>query len=439
MGSLLSAISGQFAKVVTLGTLFPVLILSILNVMLVTPIFPNSALLQTQLKRIAGGETTWGAVALTFVVLVITGILYNLNIPIIRLYEGYPWQKSWIGTFLVRRQAKRLTEAQRLRSDSKKCLRRMLKVDPRNERVSALWTQYDALAFILNTELPGDEGDLLPTRLGNAIRSFELYSTSAYGIDAIVLWPRLIAKMDSAFASTIDEAKASFDFMLNCSFLSALTALSIVGIGLSKPTPLAWQNEAPWVWRAVFFGLIAIVFYEFSIGRAKAWGDQVKAAFDLYRLSLLDALGYKQKPVSYFEEMALWPKISSQLLFADSRESPLPYTSLPTRALALPPEIDLVITREFEPTLANGNIPVTIAIENKDRAQRTASAVKLIETVPEGFGYVVQTARASSGILRVCGLKPLEFAIDPIAPGTKIVVTYEIKSSSQSLASGSVQ
>lgn len=439
MGSLLSAISGQFAKVVTLGTLFPVLIISILNVMLVTSIFPNSELLQTQLKRIAVGETTWGAVALTFVVLVITGILYNLNIPIIRLYEGYPWQKSLIGALLVQRKKKRLTEAMRLRSDSRKCLRRMTKVDPWNERVPELWAQYDALAFMLNTELPGDEEDILPTRLGNAIRSFELYSTSAYGIDAIVLWPRLVAKIDSGFASTIDEAKASFDFMLNCSFLSALTALSIVGIGLSRPTPLAWQNEAPWVWRTVFFGLIAIVFYEFSIGRAKAWGDQVKAAFDLYRLPLLDALGYKQKPISYFEEIAIWSKISAQLLFADSRESPLPYTPLPTRATVLPPEIELVITREFEQILPNGNIPVTITIENKDRAQRTANAVKLIETVPEGFGYVLQTARVSSGILRVRDLKPLEFAIDSIASGSQIVVTYEIKSSSQSLASGSVQ
>ena len=35
MGSLLSAISGQFAKVVTLGTMFPVLIVSGLNLIFV--------------------------------------------------------------------------------------------------------------------------------------------------------------------------------------------------------------------------------------------------------------------------------------------------------------------------------------------------------------------------------------------------------------------
>src|ERR1700723_62574 len=433
MGSLLSAISGQFAKVVTLGTLFPVLIISILNLAIVTPIVPNSTLLQTQLKRIALGESTWTAVALTIVVVVFTGFLYNLNIPIIRLYEGYPWKGSWIGEQFVRRKKEQLREATLLRPSLRYLRRYFLKLGRTDHRTSDLGSQYGLLAEILNTSLPSDEGLLLPTRLGNVIRSFEHYSTPAYGMDAIVLWPRLLSKIDSAFASTIDEAKSAFDFMLNCSFLSLLTALGIVAIGLSRTTPLAWEKDVAWIWRAALFALISMASYQFSIGCAKAWGDQVKAAFDLYRLDLLKSLGYQKQPTSYVEEVAIWSKISAQLLFADSKESPLPYKYLPTRVIASPAGIELTIMREFGPTEPNGQIPVTITIKNGDRAQREAFAMKLIETLPDGFKYVPQTARTTTGTSRLSGIAPLELVIDdPLEPNALVVVSYDMKPPPQS-------
>jgi hypothetical protein len=429
MGSLLSAISGQFAKVVALGTLFPVLITSILNVLLVAPILPSGILLQDQLKKIAIGDEKWGAVVLTFVVVVITGILYNLNIPIIRLYEGYPWKNSWLGAIFLRGKKRRLRQSKTLLSAFSNLRRYLLKLNSSDPCLSELVTQQTALGLILNSELPSDESLLLPTRLGNTIRCFESYSSKAYGMDAIVLWPRLLSKIDSAFASTIDEAKASFDFMLNCSFLSLISALGIVIIGLSRPAALSLQNELPWIKRAVFFGLLGIVFYHYSVGRARAWGEQVKAAFDLYRLELLKALGYQQQPVSYVEEVALWSKISAQLLYAEFRESPLPYKDLPTRVIASPSGVGLKVTREFGKIEPNAHVPVSITIENCDRAQRKAVVSKLIETVPEGFKYVPETAQVSNGVIRVSSLTPLEFGIEPIAANMNVVVTYEIKSS----------
>ena len=428
MGSLLSAISGQFAKVITLGTFFPVLIVSILNVIFVTPLLSDAALLQIQLKKIAVGDDKWGAVALTFAVVVLTGILYNLNIPLIRLYEGYPWSDSWVGGLFIRGKKKRLLESRKLRLTLRHLRRYLLRLSPTDKYIPELGAQQTSLALILNTELPSQERHLLPTRLGNVIRCFEMYSSAAYGIDAIVLWPRLISKIDAPFASTIDEAKASFDFMLNCSFLCLITAFGIVTLGLSRPTVLTWQNQAPWIWRAVFFGLMAFTFYYFSIGRAKAWGEQVKSAFDLYRLSLLEVLGYKQQPLSFVEEVTLWTKISNQLLYPDSRELPLPYKET-TRVITLPPGIQLEIIRGYGRMVEQVRIPVTIQIKNTDPDQRQAVVAKIIETLPDGFKYVPDTARVSNGGLRVSSMTPLEFAIDPIAVNAKIVLTYEIKSS----------
>src|SRR2546427_8530481 len=106
MTSLLTSISGQFGKTVFLGTLFPVLIVAILNGVLTIPLLSFGPALQTQLKDVAIGEDKWGAIFLVFVVLVLTGFLYNLNIHIIRLYEGYAWKESWLGWLWMHRKKK---------------------------------------------------------------------------------------------------------------------------------------------------------------------------------------------------------------------------------------------------------------------------------------------------------------------------------------------
>jgi hypothetical protein len=51
------------------------------------------------------------------VTVLLTGVLYNLNIPIIRFYEGYPWQYSWTGDFLVKRRKKEFKRLSAARSD----------------------------------------------------------------------------------------------------------------------------------------------------------------------------------------------------------------------------------------------------------------------------------------------------------------------------------
>jgi hypothetical protein len=326
MGGLLSAISGQFAKAIILGTLFPVIICSALNIFLVAPLLPQTQSLPGQLLKIAFGEDKWGAVILTFVVLLITGLLYNLNIPIIRLYEGYPWADSTLGKYFVWREARRFKEASDLFTGASWVGPKLAAAVPGDPLVAELQQQRTDLAQVLNSELPESGDFVLPSRLGNVIRCFERYPRLAYGIRAIVVWPRLIAKIDSGFASTIDEAKTSFDFMLNISFLSALTACVVLVIGLAKQSALSWNGSGPWLWRATVFIALARVFYRFSIPRASEWGGQVRSAFDLYRFDLLKQLGYLRRPLTSQEEKALWGQISNQLLYVTTVKRPPPYS-----------------------------------------------------------------------------------------------------------------
>jgi uncharacterized repeat protein (TIGR01451 family) len=429
MGSLLSAISGQFAKMLILGTLFPVVIMSALNLWLIAPLLPLTKSLPGMVEKIAAGGQTWAAIVFTLVLFVLTGLLYDLNIPIIRIYEGYPWQGSLLGRACLYGQKRRLQKTQGLASDAKRLRQELTAADPGSPVISDLRGQETALALLLNTEWPDEEALLLPTRLGNVIRCFERYPFLAYGMDAIVLWPRLVAKIDPNFASTIDEAKTAFDFMLNLSFLSALTCVSALAIGLALPAPLRWCYASPWVWRALAFLTLAAAFYYLAVNRAQAWGEQVRAAFDLYRLDLLKALGYQQKPLTYQEERAIWFKISSQIQYANDRILPLPYEDPLTRVVAYPTDIPVEVRRSYKTQEANLRIPVVIELKNPDSA-RAVTALTVVDSLPDGYSYVADSVSVSSGGFEVRRVGPLEVFFGPIAAGGTLTLKYSMKPAS---------
>jgi hypothetical protein len=428
MGSLLSAISGQFAKFIVLGTLFPVIVVTALNLMLVVPLLPSSAQIPIHIEKIAVGDEKWQAVFLSFLVLILTGLLYDLNIPVIRFYEGYPWRGSLLGRSLLYFQKKRRNTAKalRLRGDE---VRRNSDANP--DQLEVVTGLRSRLGQFLNSELPDSESLVLPTRLGNVIRAFERYPAQAYGIDAIALWPRLIGKLDPAFAATIDEAKTSFDFMLNMSFLSGLTTLFILAIGIIFPLPLRWTFVWPLLGKLLFFALLTVVFYYLSVNRAHDWGSQVKSAFDLYRFDLLKALGYLQRPFSYQEERVLWSTISSQILFPDDRKAPLPYEQSPTRLIPFPSNISVSVDRKFIPAEDAQQISVYLTLINRD-SSRKVNSLRVIDTIPEGYSYVIGSAALStSGIgIRVTSLSPISFFVGSIAEGGTLELHYLLKPSS---------
>lgn len=428
MTTLLTSISGQFGKSVILGTLFPVLLISILNELILGPITPFGTAVHDQLRQIATGEDKWAAVALMFIVLFLTGILYNLNIPVIRVYEGYPWKDSYLGSVFTRGKKRQFSKAIPLRLALRYLRRNLLTLSIGGDLPKSLQSEQNALALYINTELPDREEFILPTRLGNVIRCFERYSFVAYGMDAIVLWPRLVAKIDAGFASTIDDTKTSLDFMVNSSFLCAVSSLAALIIGLFTRTPFTALSVFHWLWRMILFLALSVLFYGFSIGRAKAWGIQVKGAFDLYRFDLLKALGYQQPPLTFLEEKALWLRISNQLLYADSRERPIPYNNNPTRITASPVGVQLEVKRQVNAAAISGNVTVEITVQNKDT--RTADVVVLSEIIPDGFKCLVNSVHASAGAVSVSNLAPLEMVTGVIEPQTQVSLTYVIKPNS---------
>ena len=99
MTSILSSISGYFSRSLILGTFLPVTIFVVLSLLLLVPSLNADLSLAVVLEQLDTGKI----VGISFLTIVISGLLYNMSIPILRLYQGYPWRGSWIGAWFSRR------------------------------------------------------------------------------------------------------------------------------------------------------------------------------------------------------------------------------------------------------------------------------------------------------------------------------------------------
>jgi hypothetical protein len=444
VGSLFSAISGKFSTALILGTFFPVTVFVFLARVLWVPLLPGDfkpALLST----LSGLDDKWELLILTLTAIVLSGLLYNLNIPLMRLYEGYQWKETWIGRRKVdhHRAALRVLLAKReglfpLQTQLEEELDRLANVDPNDAQIPQLRRWIAAAEF--QEDLARREvfaffpkvSSVLPTRLGNAIRSFENYPERQYNMAAIEIWPRLISVVDTGYAETIDAAKAGVDFMLNSATLSALLALLLLTVGLIYPTPFSSRGTtAAWIAEIVALSIASWWFYVQSISASVSWGNLVRSAFDLFRGKLLEKLGYGYKPAKPTEERELWGAISRQLIGGDPPEGVEeipPYTKGVTllTSVSCTPDTGLQIARGVISLPNRIGTQVFVEVRYASPGQPVHDLV-IVDTVPVGFDYEWDSATASEGEVRVEGTNPYRFRLSHhLAPDSALQLSYRI-------------
>jgi len=419
MNSLLSALSGGFSKSLLLSTLLPVVVFVLLALVLVFPHVPGTV------AFVQGLDLERKLTAITPVVVLLTAILYHLNEPIIRFYEGYPWCDSWVGRWRTRVHRRKMDEA----NTQWKGLWTLLvtpeaQAHPDYGKVTDHWNEF---ARNLNTLYPDEPDAVLPTRLGNVMRSFETYPWRQYKMRAVTLWPRLSALLDDSHTEFMADAKTSLDFTLNSSLLCGVLSVLIAAVHLVFPAGLATARVlVPLaVELAVLCGL-AYFFYLAAIPRANAWGMTFKGAFDLFRGKLLESLGYRFKPDSLEEEQTLWAQISQRMILSDLTIDPLPpyekAKTLPTRVRVKPDNVEVAILRGTSRPAA-GSLEVTIQVRNLDPDQ-AADRVVVFDTLPEAWAYEWGSAAASAGTVQVTGFNPYRFKIASLAAGAEAQIKY---------------
>jgi hypothetical protein len=248
-------------------------------------------------------KDTFG-IAVTLVVIWLLGIaLMALNVPIYRLLEGYyDWNPvRW-----------RLADQQRVFDELSRKVEtsREAREEARQQRQPVNPAIQADLRMSLEQQaqtFPDRRDWVLPTKFGNRIRAFEVYSRVIYGLEAIEGWPRLLAVIPADYRQAIDEAKAQTDFWVNL-WLSGMLGV-VVYIALAASNRVL---PATWVPIACLIG--ALVAANFATATVRDWGMLVMSAFDLFRGDLAKKLGLTL-PSSFEEERQMWVFVSQVMEF----------------------------------------------------------------------------------------------------------------------------
>ncbi|MGW2513033.1 hypothetical protein ACWC0A_27285 [Streptomyces scopuliridis] len=195
-------------------------------------------------------------------VTLLTALLAAHRVTLLRWAEGY-----WPGRLGRRLGARRASRHERARAE--------LRGDVRAGSPDAYETLY------LHYPLPG--APVLPTRLGNVLRGAEDYPRTRYGIDAVLVWPRLFPLLPAPFTATFASSRARLDAAL------AVAALSLV-FTVAAPVCTVAVGGALWLAAVslVVGALSALTGYRAALTTAVVHGQQIRVAFDLYRGLLLD-------------------------------------------------------------------------------------------------------------------------------------------------------
>jgi hypothetical protein len=242
-----------------------------------------------------------GAVAV-FIGLLLSGFQY----PLVRLLEGYPFErlqhKRFVGPLYQQRMRRWQNEFDSLTDTLKK--------PPGRERTQA--------ALRLHRCFPAKRESVLPTEFGNVVRSFETHSRNRYCIDGITIWPRIEMLLTEQEKQQFDYASTDVMFFLNIQVL-------VIPVGLALATNAATQadNTPAAVVRGALIllatAVVCVLAWRASIGAARRWGSPVRAAIDLHRLELYERLGVKT-PTTFEEDRRIGLAVSRLLLYAE----PLP-------------------------------------------------------------------------------------------------------------------
>jgi hypothetical protein len=283
-GTALDKVAGYLDKRFVLTALFPALAFWLSALVLVGTQEGWSESLRWWHERDADEQRLLVVGAIAIVVLSASLLAVQVG-AITRLYEGY-WGDGAVGTVLV---APGLA-LQRRRFDALDLV--------------------DDVAFERRYRMfPRTREDLLPTRLGNVFRGAEKYpgDVGRYGIDAVFFWPRLHAVLGDSTRAALADARSSMDLLLTASALAL-----VFGVGSGAYLALASGPAVAWLLAVGGSLLIGWLAYRGTVSAAVVYAENVRAAFDLHRLDLLDQLGY-ERPTTLDEERAIWKALAQRL------------------------------------------------------------------------------------------------------------------------------
>jgi hypothetical protein len=155
-----------------------------------------------------------------------------------------------------------------------------------------------------------------PTSFGNVLSAISDRIFDTYGAELTATWTQMrqaVRKENADFLAEIDDDLAGFQSLLNVA--AVLVVFAIEGLVVA----LVLNSGSFWL-PATASLILAYVAYRGAVARLVSWGDQVTAAYDLYRPKLRELLGMG-KPLSAEFEKRQFEALSLALLWNDPDRS----------------------------------------------------------------------------------------------------------------------
>ena len=473
LSGIFSGISNKFSQTLILSALTPTAIFVIVAVLVLGPYFPGVPELLHPLAALQNG---WQFLSISLMIVTLSLLVYMLNSPIVRFFEGYMWagtnlgcerkryhqsrqeriQREWkwlravrAGMNAITRSMENLQDYEALQEQialdweqaisgqaweivlEEDCL---LDEDPSHSwnkfyaRIQRRWIQREVA---MNQIYPKQSGLVLPTRLGNILRSAEEYPNLQYKIDWVAFWPRLVGVIDAKYLDSIQENRIAMLFFLNSALLSGLAAFLVMVAGVWTLVPLISLGcLVLWLGELLVFTICSYLAYLAAVFHASRYGDSVRGAYDLFRNELLAKLGYDYTFTTREEETALWNEISNQVIYARPASGAAPnYRQAPPAVIITEPEgIDLHIHRGWLEINQSNRKKVMIQIHHAGKVNTPVTAINLRESVPPDWMYAWGTALASAGNLEVIGKEMLDLRLVglKLETGAPVTIEYEL-------------
>ncbi len=153
---------------------------------------------------------------------------------------------------------------------------------------------------------PLEDGQLLPTRFGNAIRAFETYGRTRFNLDSQTLWHELYAVAPKYLQVEIESARSSVDFFVAVIYLSSVFSISCLLLGVLDHFNLNL------ILISILSLLLAFGSHWFAIRAIDAWAEPIRALVNLGRPKLADSFGF-MIPQTIEEEKFMWGLVANYI------------------------------------------------------------------------------------------------------------------------------
>lgn len=255
---------------------------------LVEPSLADTSLLSSVIDRTSESllSTVVGAV---FAVVILAVVSAYLAQSVYRLLEGYHLPLP-IYRRLRRRQMRVWWVVQHQRSAG---------------RDSAAW----GIDAERRWEYPERMQDVMPTRLGNALRAAETYGRQRWNLDSLTVWHELLAVTPPTLVTEVDDSRAAMDF-----FAGSVVQFGLLGTICLAVAPSAEDPVPIGIALAAYF--LVWPAYIALIRRVGEYRSALQAVVNLGRKPLSEGLGYAL-PDTAERELFLWANLTRYLRDGD--------------------------------------------------------------------------------------------------------------------------